>query len=245
MAIIQRLPGTLTGPNVSGLPFYSDAPALGVPGYGYRYRAESITAAAETTVTSWPTIAGANALTVPSGRTAPTLKASGSRRFVKFDGVNNVLQNAALSMTGQRTIVAVARVADTTLATGHDILSIASSTDIGLQKIAANNTYSAFLPGTASRSFSDGAGGIGIWRFFAITFTATEGILYVDGNASAAVTTGLTSDMLTSLRLAYLNQPAPGNVEIAEVVTWPTALTSTEIATVRTNLRIAQAGLLP
>lgn len=241
MTIIHRLPGALVGPEVANLPTLSALmlPSVGVSSYGYRWRAESLDQGIGTDVTSWATVAGLNPLTVPASRTAPKLRASGARRYVEFDGVNNVLQSAATSLTGQRTIAIVAK---TTGAGGtqQDLFSMADNIRPGISRNSAGNT-ALFTPGSASRQY---AGDLSTWTFVAATFQLSDAILYYGANATPSVATGVTGDALTSLRLALLNGTAPGAVQIAEVVTWPGVLTPTQIGQVRTALTTAQAGLL-
>lgn len=231
MAIITTITEEPTGPLAVDLPVLLHP--TGVTGYDYRWVAKQVKTALGAPIPAWTSTAGTT-LTAAAGK-APVLADSSGIRTTVFDGTDDVATVTGLAT--QRTAVVVVRIKAAN-GVNAPFLSDAAN-NFQLVRTAANQ-LGVFAPGSGKTLAVD----MSVWSFVAFTMGATTAQASINGTYLAAGTStgGLG---LTDLRIGAGSSPiAYGNVEVAEIITYPTELNAGDLATVRGAMKTAYPALV-
>jgi hypothetical protein len=226
MTVLTKYPVTFTTTSPQKL-----RAGVGVTGYTHRYMGQDITAAAGVVVTGWDDSVGTKPLT---GTNGPTVRAiADGRKYLEFDGVNDHIKNDTLTAGDFSTLVLVARTRSTDGA--YTVLAAGAQTTI----IRAGTSGTAMNPGTlmTNSTKTDNT-----WRVIIATSTASEANITVDGVKTTGVAGNAFGNML---RLGADGTPNLfSTLDVIEVLTYPTALSDGDKATIRTSLKAAYPTLL-
>jgi hypothetical protein len=228
MALITTLTEEPTGAYAATLPVLAIAlHSVGVSTYDNRWVARDLTGA---TLHEWTATSGVK-LTANASANDPAIVTSsvGAIKALSFDGVDDALRNTALPAT-QKTMILVARI---TAADGAGV-SMLSGNDDDIQMVRnSSNQMGVFAPGSGV-SVSTATETGGLWHVFGLRLDATEATVWRDGTKLAtAASSGLG---LGGIRLP-VGGGAFGKMEIAEFITYPTALTDADMMTIKTALK--------
>ncbi|AUM16455.1 MULTISPECIES: GDSL-type esterase/lipase family protein [Rhodococcus] len=215
----------------------------GVTGYSSRWVAAELTGADGTAVASWTDTDTQIALTQPTGTKQPTLQTVGGVKVVRFDGVDDELRNTAL--TAYNSIAIVFRMADTAPTdTSPGLFSSADAMGVARGTSASQYRTNVFFAGTG-RSVSPGTvtAPNGVGRFLVLRNNDGDARMEVNGVA-VTNTTAATATTVTSLLLGQRNNSF-GNIEIVEVMVFPTGLTDAQMATLYTYAKSQYPALFP
>jgi hypothetical protein len=208
--------------------------APGVTGFTHRYVGLATTVDVGRELTVWQDLVGTAHLqpagTSPVG-TSPKVRQS-TTRYLEFDGINDTLKSDSMS-TSVQTVIMVARARSTDSAT----TILASGTGVSINRNGASGTV--LNPGVATNNTVklDNQ-----WRFVAAVATASVATLSIDGTKITATASGTWG---TSLRLGANGTPGYWSpLDVAEVITYPTALSDGDVATIRTALQAVYTGML-
>lgn len=187
-------------------------------------------------VSTWTDEMGAYGMTGGGGGTSPTFKTGivNSLPVVRFDGGDYMTSSASASLA-ERTIFAVVR---PTAATGYQSIVGASGATGGLQLQLDSGRVACVKQGTLLLSRSTGAVSTSLFSVVGITYSeaadlATTRIAGTQ-TSSAAWTGTLSAGQTTYLGRQLSSEYLTG--DIAEVMSWSSALTADEIATVESYL---------
>lgn len=187
-------------------------------------------------VTKWRDLIGGLTLdslsTSEPSRRAPVLRRDGAgHAWLEFNGTTDVLANGAAGTIGTVVMVARYRGTDTTATI------LASGSGVSINRISTTGTL---LNGTSSATNAvkmDNA-----WRYIAATASATAAQMTIDATKTTGTASGIWG---TTLRLGANGTPAAfSNLDVAEVLTYSSDLTDPDIASIRTALQAAYAGML-
>lgn len=226
MALITTLTEEPTGVYAASLPVLGLAlHNVGVSGYDNRWAARDLSGS---TLHEWTATSGVK-LTANASANDPAIVTSSGVKALSFDGVDDALRNTALPAT-QRTMILVARIT----ATDGAGVSILSGADDDIQLIRnASNQIGVFAPGAgvaASTATETGNG----WHVFGLRLDATEATGWRDGvKLVTAASSGLG---LGAVRLP-VGGGAFGKIDVAEFITYPTALTDADMLTIKSTLK--------
>lgn len=219
--LISETPVVLTDPT---LPILRHG--AGVSGYRHRWIMNEVPAAVDTVVTSIPDYVGGVPFTGTSG---PILKALPSGlKYLQFDGTANTL-SAAIAAGDALTVVLVAR--------ARAISGIfASGTGVSINPTTTGVLFTGGGSTTATNTT------LNQWRVIAVTADGTTGTVTVDGAAASAAMTGVFGNVL---RLGANGTPANfSQLDVLEVIPYPTALNAAALASVRAALKVRYGSIL-
>lgn len=229
MALITTLTEEPTGAYAATLPVLNLAlHSIGVAGYDNRWVTRDLPEASGSTIHQWTATSGVNLTASTTARDANVVTSSGFKA-ISFDGVEDALVNLTLP-AAQRTVILVGRI---TAADGVNT-SIFAGPDDDIQVIRnASNQLGVFAPGTGvavSTATETGSA----WHVFGLRLGASDATVWRDGTKLATATSsGLA---LTGLRLPVAGGTF-GKIEVAELVTYPTALADADMLTIKTELK--------
>jgi hypothetical protein len=221
MMLISDTPITLSDPN---LPILRHGAGIG--GYKHRWIMNEVPAAVDTVATAAPDYVGGVPLTGTSG---PIVKALPSGlKYLQFDGTANTL-TAALATGDALTVVMVAR-------------------SRGTSGLLASGTGAAIGVGASYVQFSGGTtvpvnvSAVNQWRVIVVTADGVNATMTVDGVSATGAAAAVFGNVL---RLAANGTPANfSQLDVAEVITYPTVLNTASIATVRAALKVRYGSVL-
>ncbi|MFF2485263.1 hypothetical protein ACFVSU_02620 [Microbacterium sp. NPDC058062] len=224
--LITTSPFTL---NNAALPIVHHS--AGVVGYTHRWTPYEILPAVDAACLSWTDYVGGLALSATNG---PTVKAlADGRKYLQHDGGNDTIRSTSVPSGDVATVIMVARGRATD--TGTTIY--ASGTGVSINRNGTTGTV--INPGAAVNNPTklDNT-----WRLVAAVATASDARLIIDGVKATATAAGIWG---TALRLGANGTPANFSMlDVAEVITYPTALSDADIALVRTAMIAAYPALL-
>lgn len=219
--LISDTPITLTDPN---LPILRHG--AGVGGYKHRWIMNEVPAAIDTVATSVPDYVGGASF---AGTSGPTVKALPSGlKYLQFDGTANTL-TAAIPAGDAVTVIMVARSRNTSgiLASGAGVSINPTSTGVLF---------------TGGGSVTVAKPPLNQWRVIAASSDGTNATVTVDESSASAAMTGTFGNVL---RLAANGTPANfSQLDVAEVITYPTVLNAASIAAIRAALKVRYGSVL-
>lgn len=227
MLIVDRST-PLTG-DLTGLPRFRHG--AGVAGYAHRYMPDDVTTAVGAVTTSWTDYVGGKTLT---GTNGPTVRAIGDgRKYLEFDGTNDTIKNESFTVGNLQTVVMVAK---------------GRAADSGTTIYVSGSAISVNRNGTAGTTINPGSPTNNAtkldntWRCVAVVATASDARLIIDGVKATATPNGTFANIL---RLAANGTPAFfSQLDVIELIAYPSALTDGQVATVRTAMLAAYPTLL-
>lgn len=230
MAIITTLTTEPSGAYAADLPTLLHSP--GVLDYNYRWCGKSVPGSVTVgaPVSSWLSTKG-DRLDAASSGTAPVLAVSNGIRCLAFDGVDDMMQLAAL--TQQNTVIVVLRVTAPTSTTVRMLGT--TDADVDIQRTQYNG-LALNAPGAANVVI--GEANPTSWSFIGFWLDSSSG--YLDFNSTVSAAAASTGGGVNSLRLGGT---ANGKFEIAEILTWSRILSGAERATVRAALKAAYPAM--
>lgn len=215
-------------------------PSAGVTGYSGRWLANALSGADGTAVSNLPALVGGTTrdLKQATSTAQPTLRVSGAEKWLSFDGTSDVLAQSA-AVPAWLTTAMVFRV------------DAATTT----QPIYTGSTGNfTAMGGTSFINVNAGSGGGGaqVSSSAAVSRSAWHVLVVVQGGASSIVAVDSTKGTGTLgpnaanlLSLGISTTATFGQISVAEVVTWDTALTSGQVDLVVAALKAGHPSLLP
>ncbi|MDV8076524.1 hypothetical protein R4P47_08140 [Rhodococcus sp. IEGM 1370] len=224
--IIDRLPVTFTTPSPQKI-----QTGLGVAGFTHRYTPNGIAGAVGAVVTSWADDIGTKPL---AGTNGPTVRAlADARKYLEFDGVNDVIKNDAMPAGEVGTVIMIAR----NRATDSATTIMASGTGVSINRAGTSGTMLNPGTGVVNATKLDNQ-----WRFVAAVATAAAASLTIDAVKATATAGGTWG---TNLRIGANGSPNFwSQLDIVDMVTYATALSDADIATIRTAMKSSYPTLL-
>ncbi|MBT2587961.1 hypothetical protein [Arthrobacter sp. ISL-95] len=204
------------------------APSAGIPGYSYRYipsRSALGHGAAVASLTNEATGGAALAQAVTGAR--PLLQRVGDEAWMKFDGTDDFMNVGTIAATGTFTFALVMRVrsqSDKTLVNLTTSGSPVSQMVGGATKLDIR--YGSTILAVPSPTPADGS-----WHFAMASLNGASSVITMDaktasGTVGAASVTGLAlGNSLAGVGFA--------DYDVAELIAWPTAMTTAQAQTVR------------
>ncbi|MGB7239930.1 MAG: hypothetical protein WBD41_28590 [Rhodococcus sp. (in: high G+C Gram-positive bacteria)] len=224
--IIDRLPVTFTTPSPQKI-----QAGLGVAGFTHRYTPNGILGAVGAIVTSWADDIGSRAL---AGANGPIVRAlADGRKYLEFDGVNDTIKNDTMPAGDVGTVIMIAR----NRATDTGTTIMASGTGVSINRAGTSGTMLNPGTGVVNATKLDNQ-----WRFVAAPATAAAASLTIDGVKATATPSGIWG---TNLRIGANGSPNFwSQLDIVEMVTYPTALSDADLATIRTAMKSSYPAIL-
>lgn len=206
---------------------------LPVTGFNRRFVASQLSGVDGSSVASWADVAGSGTALTPGGvsgaNTAPVIATDGGRKVVSFDGTN-AGTGQDLAMSQPHTVVIVGRFTSITAAAVQTLSG----------GIGSGSRANLYIDGTAPGNLrlNGGATLTGpvidtSWHVFVGVFDATSTLTIDTNEVSAAAGTNAR----TKFTLATLDGSSKGAVNIAEAITYPVALNSTQRAALVSDLK--------
>lgn len=226
-------PVEFTGANASSLPIVLTD--LAVAGATRRFLAKAVNQAIGTAVPSWADSAGSGTALIPASSTAPTLATVGGLRAVQFNGTSDGLQQA-LSMAQGHTLVLVANIV-TPNTVGTTTLS-GSYTTAAVDGARLQTSVNA-LYANAGTAMAVAAQNVTGWRVIVVSFNGASTVVNINGTEYTGNAGALPRTVFT---LGFERGGSFSALAVAEANIYPTALGSTDRASLVTALR-AEYGI--
>jgi len=226
MSIIVRTEAEPTGPNIDSLPQLIEL--LPVAGYAHRWHASSIAVGDNQPISEWADLVG----DVPLVGAGPVATTVAGHRVLEFDGVNDFLGVEGLA--DQQSIVLLCRVLTPT-GTAAGILN-SPGTALALSRGTSGLTAFNF-PTSGVVTITNQLTG---WTVVILTYSASSGWLQLNGSSQATTYAG--SKTFTSLQLGK-NASAFGRIQVAEMTTWTTLLSTPDRTALVAHLQAAYPEL--
>lgn len=206
------------------------APSAGITGYSQRWIAQGLDGADGAAVTSWSDIVAGRTLVTNQGAGAGvTKKISGPDAYVHFDGTSGSLLESDTLTTSPLSVMALVRV----------------PTGGGLGLYAASNVFSSRgSSGQFNVNCGTGGGGVQVsltngvpldtWLVLGWSQAGAASFVYSNGTKLVGT---LGTGAATKFGLGQLQAGALTQMDCAELIAWPTALTQAQMDTVRASLQ--------
>ncbi|MEV7606127.1 hypothetical protein AB0N65_11870 [Paenarthrobacter sp. NPDC089322] len=211
-----------TGGDSASLKFLDHS--TGVAGYTHRWLAQRQTPADAAVLSAFTPTTGTLALS--ANGTGPTMQTDEyANRCVRFDGVDDILTASGLSDV--QTLVVVARV------------KAASGTEQGIfhtggtyAKRTTADTTALTISGTSSKFVSVNPNQPK-YHVFSLAATSTTSRYAIDGTAAEV---GASTGVHSQVTIGRASTAIFGNLDVYEVITYPTALSLTDLTSIRTAM---------
>lgn len=237
-AIIHKYDSVFTGVG-TGLPKVLHS--VGVAGYNNRFVASHLTYADDAPVMTWDdAIDPTRYFTAESSGVAPLMKTVSGHKVLQFDGTDDTLVSNTLVPFGSIAILAKVLAAD---GVNTGLWRQVSPEFPAAVRIPGNQTGVFFPDGTTTSIINVNPND---WSVLGVQWAADPGLNWVHKTGSAVVSENVSdvpNILATSLQLAKQGGTF-GSIQVAEVITWPGALSSTDFETVYTALAVHYTGLL-
>lgn len=223
------------------LPAAPTAHPVTVAGFTRRYLPKMLsTSLLGTVVTSVPDQTGAGPALAPvvtgSGATYNT---AGGMSYLTFDGVANRM-SAALTQAQPYTIAMVYRMK--TAATSRALASLNNGAPLNPQFVRDSTGGVYMYSGTGTPLKTTTPGTATDWHFAYAIVDGANTVVGVDGNVGTAYDSGAAT--VTGLRLGEGAGSVFTDYDVAELLFWPTALTTGNMATVRADVKAGHPALV-
>lgn len=214
-------------------------PTAGISGYSGRWIAQTLTGADGSSVASFPAIVGGATRELKNTTSAsqPILKVSGVEKWLQFDGVDDFLSEAAI-ITPWLTTIIVAKIA----ATGPGALYEGSAGHFA--SIGNAGLWYNVNAGSGGGGVQVSAGPASARDKWVVASVSQNGAASVVGFDNFKVTGTLGPNPANKLVIGK-NPQGVGQVSIAEILTYDTALTGAQLDTVAAALKASHPLLFP
>lgn len=239
--LITRYPVAFTG-DAANLPLITPAtPSAGVDTYSDRWIANRSTLAHGAAIDTLPNqVAGRLALSQGVAALRPLMQRAGDEAWMKFDGVDDYIR-AAITANQPFTVAMVARIRSTSAKTVARLSTAAPTVQLVSDPAALTKKFSVRATTTIGNASAANPAD-GLWHFLAASFNGASSVSAMDtdivtGDVGAG-TMGVLSLGDTSVGVGNTD------FDVAEVIYWPTALTTAQTQSVRDAMRSSHNTLL-
>lgn len=205
------------------------AVAAPLPSPSMRWLASSLTGVDGTNVASWAPTHGAIPLAQGTTAAQPKLLTAGGRKYVQFDGVDDMLEGA-LGLTQPFTLMVRAKVRSLAVVQG-----LAWPTGSGVT-LTVETTGALRAAGLSSFSAPNGQVTAGGEYVFAAVIDGSSSRLKVEANTSATGDVGTGGLPTMRVGYAFSGSARYASIDVAEIRVYPLALAEVEINDIRSRM---------